>query len=109
MKTKTLSSEQNGISIAVDVGTDKPIYATPSALRALLSKAEEIRAELATWPDDVLSAIDERASQTPEARKLARVNGQRAKLQAALAATQPGTPAHEVAALELKVFELKNA
>lgn len=108
MKTKTLSSEQNGISIAVDVGADKPIYATPTALRALLSKAPEIQAELATWPDDVLAAIDERAGQTPEARKLARVTSQRAKLEAAVAGAT-SEAARDVATLELKLFNLKNA
>lgn len=108
MKTKTLSSEQNGISIAVDVGADKPVYATPSALRALLQNATAIAAELATWPDDVLTAIDERAGQTPEARKLARVTSQRTKLEAAVASATSDA-ARDVATLELKLFNLKNA
>lgn len=108
MKTKNLSSEQNGISIAVDVGTEKPVYASPAQLRGILAKAEELKAELQTWPVDVLDAIDSRAGQTPEARKAARFAAQKAKLEAAVASATSDAQ-RDVAALELKLFVLKNA
>ena len=108
MKTKNLSSESNGISIAVNVGTSKPVYATPTQLRALLSQADALRAELETWPSVELEAIDARASLDPDSRKAARINAARSKLQAAVSAATSDA-ARAVAELELKLFEMKNA
>ena len=108
MKTANLSSEKNGISLAVKTKSGKNVYATPSALREVLLNAAALLAELDSCDSAELSAIDTRASSTPEARKLARVTEQRTKLEAAvIAATTDG--AKTVAEMELKLFELKNA
>jgi hypothetical protein len=105
MKTQNLSSEKNGISLAVTTKTGKSVYATPSALREILTNAPALLAELDSVDAAELAAIDTRANSTPEARKLARVTEQRAKLEAAVvAATTDG--AKEVAVLSLKLFEL---
>jgi hypothetical protein len=107
IKTKSLSSEKNGISIAVNVGTDKPVYASPAQLMGLLANADSIRAELASCDSAELTAINERAASTPEARKLARVTAQRTKLQEAVTSAKTDGE-KEVAELSLKLFELQN-
>lgn len=108
MKTKHLSSEQNGISIAVDVGTEKPVYMTPTQLRNFVERAPALADELASVDEAVLDAIDARAALTPDARKAARLGAQKAKLEAALASAQTDA-ARAVAEAELKLFILKNS
>ena len=109
MKVGNFSSEQNGISLAVDVGEARPIYVTPSQFRGLLARFEALKTDFGTIPEATLDAIDERASMTPESRKLARVTAQRTKLEAAVAAAAVGTPARAVAEMELQLFTLKNS
>lgn len=111
MKTENLSSEKNGISIAVKLGKGKPAYLTPEQLVAVLTPevADKLRAELASVDTAELAAITQRANQTPEARALARVTAQRATLEAAVAATGEGSPERLIAEMKLKVFELEQA
>lgn len=108
MKTTHLSSEANGVSIAVNVGTEKPIYVTPTGLRALFALREAIEAELASIDPAVLDGIDARAALDPEGRKKARVAARRAELEAKLAAATNDAE-RNVATLELQLFNAKNA
>lgn len=109
MKTANLSSEKNGITLAVKTKSGKAVYATPDALREILENAPTLLAELNGVDAGELAGIQERASQTPEARKLAAVGKQRVEKQAAVSNTVAGTPQREIAELELRAFELKQS
>lgn len=109
MKTANLSSEKNGITLAVKTKSGKSVYATPAALREILENSPALLAELNSVPAEELQAIQTRADLTPEARKLKAVTDQRAALETTVSSAAPGTPAREMAELSLRIFELKQA
>lgn len=109
MKTANLSSEKNGITLAVKTKSGKAVYATPDALREILENGPALLAELNSVDADELGAIQLRASQTPEARKAASVQKRREELQAAVSNTVAGTPQRQIAELEIQAFELKQS
>ena len=69
MKTTNLSSEKNGITIAVKTKSGKAVYASPDALREVLENATSLLAELNGVDPSELAAIQDRSTLTPEARK----------------------------------------
>lgn len=108
MKTKNLSYEANGISLAVKLeGVERAVYVTPSQLRAFAEQAPELLAQLATLPTVDVEAIERRAALDPEARKQARVQaGLAAAVKALADAKSDGE--REIAELKLQVFEKTN-
>jgi hypothetical protein len=108
MKTKNLSYEANGISLAVKLdGVEKPVYMTPSQVVAFAEQAPALLEQLATLPKADVEAIERRAALDPESRKAARVAaGLAVAVKALTDAKTEGE--REVAELKLQLFEKQN-
>lgn len=108
MKTQNLRSEQNGVTIAIDVGEPKAVYVTPRGLAKLLDSAfaDFLREQVASVPSETLAAIQERADMTPEAREAKRKAAALAAAEAKVAAAKTDDE-RSVAELELQLLRLK--
>ena len=107
MKTANLKSEKNGVSMAVDVGLDKPIYLSPAQFDAFVGKLPELQAQYATVPQDEKDAINQRASLSTDDRKASRVALGLTAAEKKLA--EAGNQLEkDIAEAELKLFKMRN-
>ncbi len=107
MKTASLKSEKNGVSMAVDVGLGKPIYLSPAQFEAFVAKMPTLSAEYATIPRADLDAINARAALPADDRKTARTQAGLAAAEAKLASAGNQLE-KDIAEAELKLFKMKN-
>lgn len=107
MKTENMKSEKNGVSMAVNVGLDKPIYLSPAQFEAFAAKLPTLQEEYGKIPRAELDAINARAALPTDDRKQARIAAGLAAAESKLA--NAGSQLEkDIAEAELKLFKMKN-
>lgn len=106
-KTKNLSYEANGISLAVKLEGVKAFYLTPSQLTAVVQNGPSLVAQMNEFTSEDLSAIEQRASMDPESRKANRIASGLAAAEKAVADAKDDA-SRKVAQLKLDLFKASN-